>query len=78
MLGAFYNEYNNVICVYENRDMRIYKSSKGQLSTLIKNLVREDDENVIIKCLRQDKRSRRGYLTTWSGTFKVIDIQTGV
>jgi len=41
---------------------------------LIKNLTKEVNDNVSIKCLRQDKRSRKGYMTTSTGEFKTIDI----
>jgi hypothetical protein len=54
--------------------MRVFNANKGQSTTLIKNLPKEDGENVSIKCLRQDKRSRKGYMSTSSGAFKVIDI----
>ena len=58
--------------------MRVFNANKGQSTTLIKNLTKEASENVSIKCLRQDKRSRKGYMSTSSGQFKTIDIQTGV
>lgn len=58
--------------------MRVFNASKGQSTTLIKKLPKDEGENVSIKCLRQDKRSRKGYMSTSAGDFQVIDIQTGV
>jgi len=29
VLGAFYNEYNNVFCVFDNQDMRVFNANKG-------------------------------------------------
>jgi len=77
-MTAFYNKYNNTFCVVENLDLRVFNSTKGQSVSLVKNLTKDTAENLTIKCLRIDKRSRKGYLSTSNGALKVINIQNGV
>ena len=78
IMSAFYNQYNKTFCIVENLDLRVFSSTKGQSVSLVKNLPKDSSENLTIKCLRHDKRSRKGYMATSSGALKVINIQNGV
>ena len=70
---AFYNPFHNFICVHTNERILLFSLMDGSLIQVHLHIFIDDP----IDMVRQDAQFRKIYVTSRSGTTKVLNIQNG-
>jgi hypothetical protein len=73
---AYYNKYFDTICVIDNQDIFLWKSTTGKAAAIHENIFSDLRQHVI--CSGLDSPARKVYVTSESGKFKILNIKNGV